>query len=109
MRRILVENACRKGRLKRSGGKEVIALTGLETPFEMSPDDLLTLYEALSKLAASDSEAADLLKLRYFAGLTIQQIADLRGVTERTALNHLAYARVWLHRAIHHDSDSVEV
>jgi RNA polymerase sigma factor (TIGR02999 family) len=108
MRRILVENARRKGRLKRGGGKGVIALTGLETPFEACPDDLLTLDEALAKLAHSDAEAADLLKLRYFAGLTIQQVADLRGVSERTVLNHLAYARAWLHRAIQTDSGSAQ-
>jgi RNA polymerase sigma factor (TIGR02999 family) len=105
MRRILVENARRKGRLKHGGGKEAIALTGLEAPFEACPDDLLTLDEALTKLAESDSEAADLLKLRYFAGLTIRQIAELRSVSERTVLSHLAYARAWLHRKIQEDSD----
>jgi len=109
MRRILVENARRKGRLKRGGGKGAIALTGLEAPFEACPDDLLTLDEALAKLAEADGEAADLLKLRYFAGLTIKQVADLRNVSERTVLNDLAYARAWLHRAIQKDSGSAEV
>jgi RNA polymerase sigma factor (TIGR02999 family) len=109
MRRILVENARRKGRLKRGGGKETIALTGLEAPFEACPDDLLTLDEALAKLAEADGEAADLLKLRYFAGLTIRQVADLRDVSERTVMNDLAYARAWLHRAIQKDGGSPEV
>lgn len=108
MRRILVENARRKGRRKGSD-KEAIALTGLEAPFEACPDDLLTLDEALSRLTEADSEAADLLKLRYFAGMTIQQVADLRGVSERTVLNHLAYARAWLHRALQKDNGSPQV
>ena len=108
MRRILVENARRKGRLKHGGGQGALALTGLEAPFEACPDDLLTLDEALSKLAESDAEAAELLKLRYFAGMTIQQVADLRGVSERTILNHLAYARAWLHRAIQEDRGSAQ-
>ncbi len=105
MRRILVENARRKGRLKHGAGTGTFALTGLEAPFEACPDDLLTLDEALARLAESDPEAADLLKLRYFAGLTIRQIADLRNVSERTILSHLAYARAWLHREIHGDKD----
>jgi len=109
MRRILVENARRKGRVKHGGGKRAIALTGLEAPFEACPDDLLTLDEALAKLAESDVEAADLLKLRYFAGLSIKQVADLRSVSERTVLNGLAYARAWLHRAIQENGGSAAV
>lgn len=106
MRRILIENARRKGRLRHGGNNQAIALTGLEAPFDACPDDLLALDEALVKLAETDEETADLLKLRYFAGLTIRQVADLRGVSERTVLNDLAYARAWLHRAIQKDSGS---
>lgn len=106
MRRILIESARRKGRLRHGGTKQAIALTGLEAPFDACPDDLLALDEALVELAEIDEEAADLLKLRYFAGLTIKQVADLRGVSERTVLNDLAYARAWLHRAIQKDGGS---
>jgi RNA polymerase sigma factor (TIGR02999 family) len=103
MRRILVENARRKKSLKRRGDKSSAAPAGLEesqTAIEAGPEDLLALDEALAKLAGSDPQVADLVKLRYFAGLTIEQIARIRGVSDRTVFNHLAYARAWLRREI---------
>jgi RNA polymerase sigma factor (TIGR02999 family) len=100
MRRILVENARRKKSLKHGGENPAVALTGLEAPFETSPDDLLALDEALAKLAESEPDVADFVKLRYFAGMTVEQIARIRGVSDRTVFNHLAYARAWLRRAI---------
>ena len=117
MRRILVENARRKKSLKHGGegpqtrsfafgnpAKPAVAPTGLEAPFETSPDDLLALDEALAKLAKSEPDVADFVKLRYFGGMTIEQIARIRGVSDRTVFNHLAYARAWLRRAILKDS-----
>jgi len=110
MRRILVENARRKKSLKHGGeGPSTQPSTssspnrpdaGLETALEASPDDLLALDEALTKLAAAEPQVADFVKLRYFAGMTIEQIALLRGVSDRTVFNHLAFARAWLRRAI---------
>jgi RNA polymerase sigma factor (TIGR02999 family) len=100
MRRILVENARRKRSLKHGGDKSAVALTGLEAPFETSPDDLLALDEALAKLAGLEPQVADFVKLRYFGGMTVEQIARIRGVSDRTVFNHLAYARAWLRRAI---------
>lgn len=100
MRRILVENARRKKSLKGGGNRQRISLDGLKTPFEVPPDDLLALDEALSKLAQKEPEVAVSVKLRYFAGLEIKQISSLRGVSSRTVLNHLSYARAWLHREI---------
>lgn len=100
MRRILVENARRKKSLKRHGDGPMAPPDGLETPFETEPEDLLALDDALARLAVSEPEVTDLVKLRYFAGLTIGQIAQIRHVSERTVFNHLAYARAWLRRAI---------
>jgi len=106
MRRILVDNARRKKSLKHGGDKPPADLTGLETPFETSPDDLLALDEALAALAVSEPEVAELVKLRYFGGMTVEQIARIRGVSDRTVFNHLAYARAWLRRAIPEDRGS---
>jgi RNA polymerase sigma factor (TIGR02999 family) len=103
MRRILVENARRKKSLKRCGGGSMAPLTGLETPFETGPDDLLALDDALARLAGLEPEVAGLVKLRYFGGLTVGQIAEIQRISERTVFNHLAYARAWLRRAIPKD------
>jgi RNA polymerase sigma factor (TIGR02999 family) len=103
MRRILVENARRKGRLKRGGGRACEELDDLELAAPQAPDDLLALDEALSQLAATDPKAAELVKLRYFAGLTVKQAAEVLGVSPRTADFLWAYARAWLLQKIEGD------
>jgi len=90
MRRILVENARRKKSLKRGGDRQKVSVEGLEAPFGSPPEDLLALDEALSKLAESEPEVAILVKLKYFAGMTTQQIACLRNISDRTVFNRLA-------------------
>jgi RNA polymerase sigma factor (TIGR02999 family) len=96
MRRILVENARRKRRLKRGGAATREALDDLNLATPGVPDDLLALDEALSQLAAVDPRAAELVNLRYFAGFTIPQAAEILGVAPRTADFLWAYARAWL-------------
>jgi RNA polymerase sigma factor (TIGR02999 family) len=103
MRRILVENARRKGRLKRGGRRTREALDPEELVAPPVPDDLLALDEALSQLAATDAQAAELVKLRFFAGLTIQQAAEALNVSPRTADFVWAYARAWLLRKLEGD------
>jgi RNA polymerase sigma factor (TIGR02999 family) len=103
MRRILVENARRKRSLKRGGDLarrdiEQVQLAAPEPP--EPPEDLLALDVALIKLAESDSVKADLVKLRYFAGLTVEQAAGVLGISATTADRYWAYARAWLHREI---------
>jgi RNA polymerase sigma factor (TIGR02999 family) len=97
MRRILVENARRKQRLKHGGGRPRRA--GID-PEKIAapeiPDDLLAPDEALSRLAAADPQAAALVQLRYFGGLTVKQAAEVLGVSARTADSWWAYARSWL-------------
>jgi RNA polymerase sigma factor (TIGR02999 family) len=100
MRRILVENARRKGSQKHGGDRERadFDLNLLAAP-EIR-EDLLALDEALNQLAAADPEAARLVQLRYFAGLTLAEAAQVLGVSARTADRLWAYARAWLLQAL---------
>jgi RNA polymerase sigma factor (TIGR02999 family) len=100
MRRILVENARRKQRIKRGGQYQRIDLdeTGLGIPGPC--DDLVALDEALNKLAQMDKVKAELVKLRFFAGLTSEQAAKVLGISHNTADRYWAYARSWLHLEI---------
>jgi RNA polymerase sigma factor (TIGR02999 family) len=100
MRRILVENARRKQRQKRGGGHARIDLDPAEIPAPQSPHDLLDLDEALTRLAAADPTAAELVKLRYFAGLSLPQAAEVLGLAPRSADRPWAYARAWLREAL---------
>jgi RNA polymerase sigma factor (TIGR02999 family) len=100
MRRILIEAARRKKSLKRGGDRRRVDLDDADLAIEGLSDNLLALNRALDKLVEVDPEAAELVKLRYFGGLTLEQIAQIRGVTRRTVVNHWAYARAWLHREV---------
>src|SRR5262245_4415872 len=97
MRRILIENARRKDRLKRGGNWKRINLDSAELVYVNPPDELLILNDAIDKLAAEDASAAQLFKLRYFAGLSVEQAAEMVGLPRSTAYEHWAYARAWLH------------
>jgi RNA polymerase sigma factor (TIGR02999 family) len=96
MRRILVESARRKKRHKHGGGleREDVALDSIVAP---RPDeDVLAIDEALTRLEAAEPRAAAMVRLRYFAGLTVDEAADVLGVSPRTAASAWAYARSWL-------------
>ena len=100
MRRILVESARRKESLKRGGG---LARAEFEEQQLSAPEiheDLVALDEALSRLAAADKQAADLVQLRYFAGLTLAEAAQALGISPRTAGRLWSYARAWLRQEI---------
>ena len=103
MRRILVENYRRKHRVKRGGDQNRVngedALHRVASPVS----DLVALDDALEALAKVDSTAAEIVKLRYFAGLTIPEIADVLGIPPRTVDRHWAYARAWLHQELQRD------
>jgi RNA polymerase sigma factor (TIGR02999 family) len=103
MRRILIDNARRKYRLKRGGDKKKVALDDIEPAVESPSDDLIALDEALERLAKMDKVKADLVKLRYFAGLTLEQAAGLLNLPERTAKRYWAHARAWLYRQVKED------
>jgi RNA polymerase sigma factor (TIGR02999 family) len=100
MRRILVDNARHKRTHKRGGERERQDLDGLEIALPEIPEDLVALDEALTKLAAADQKAADLVHLRFFAGLPLPDAAQLLGMSPRTADRLWAYARAWLHQEI---------
>jgi RNA polymerase sigma factor (TIGR02999 family) len=100
MRRILVENARRKQSQKRGGGYERVPLDELTISITGPSEDIIAVSEALDKLVVEDQAVAELVKLHYFSGLTLDQVAQLRGIGRRTAAKHLSYARAWLRREI---------
>jgi RNA polymerase sigma factor (TIGR02999 family) len=103
MRRILVENARRKGRLKGGGGWERREVREDDRITLPADDRLLALDEALTQLAAVQPELAELVKLRYFAQMTVEETAELLGVSDRTVKRNWVYAGAWLRRAMERD------
>ncbi|UCG59007.1 MAG: sigma-70 family RNA polymerase sigma factor, partial [Phycisphaerales bacterium] len=100
MRRILIENARRKRRLRHGGGQRRVSLHDADLAIEEFSDDLIALDEALERLSKRDPVKADLVKLRFFAGLTSEQAAKVLGISHNTADKYWAYARSWLHLEI---------
>jgi RNA polymerase sigma factor (TIGR02999 family) len=98
MRRILVDNARHKQSKKRAGGRVYLDLNELAPATSERSDDVLDIDAAVADLAKADAQAAELVKLRYFAGLTIPQAAEALGVSPRNADFLWAYARAWLLR-----------
>ena len=100
MRRILVEHARKKKSLKKGGDRHRVELGDyvLLATHEIYQDDLLTLNDALEKLSKEEPAAGELVRLHYFAGLTLGQIAAMQGISHRTAVKHLVFARSWLYR-----------
>jgi RNA polymerase sigma factor (TIGR02999 family) len=96
MRRILIERARSKAREKRGGDWRRVDFEKLDVATSISPDQLVALDDALARLATLDHLAGELVKLRYFAGLALDQAAAALGVSTATAYRHWAYARAWL-------------
>jgi RNA polymerase sigma factor (TIGR02999 family) len=105
MRRILVETARKKRALRRGGDRDRVDLDLAEPAAARLSEDVLALNDALDKLAQKDARKADLVKLRYFAGLTMEQAAEALGISLPTAHRHWNYARAWLHQEIAGDED----
>jgi RNA polymerase sigma factor (TIGR02999 family) len=100
MRRILVESARRKKRIKHGGARERAEIELANLPTRMSSDELVALDEALEKLKQQDPVKAQLVTLRYFGGMTIEQAAELLCISRVTAHRYWTYARAWLHQQI---------
>ena len=100
MRRVLVNHARDRNRLKRGGGRRRIDLDRLTGPMAATDDDLLELDDALDGLTREYPVAAEFVKLRFFAGLTLGEAADALGLPRRTADRHWAFARAWLADAL---------
>jgi RNA polymerase sigma factor (TIGR02999 family) len=98
MRRILIENARRKGRVRHGGKAKRSELSPDEVGAPDKSEELLDLNDALDRLAQEDPQSAELVKLRYFAGLTIPQVAEILGVSPRKADFLWSFARAWLKR-----------
>jgi RNA polymerase sigma factor (TIGR02999 family) len=108
MRRILVNRARDRGRLKRGGGWRRLRLEDINLSLAEPPDDLLDLNDALDKLAQEDPACAELVKLRFFAGLTLDEAAETLGVVRRTADRYWAFARSWLYAALRKSEEGAE-
>jgi len=100
MRRILVESARRRARLKRGGDRERFEIEERDWIATSPPQEILDVHEALDQLAAEDPQAAQLVKLRYFAGFSIEQAAEMIGISRSSAYDQWAYARSWLRCAL---------
>lgn len=100
MRRILIENARRKSRLKRGGGQLRVELEGLDLADTTPDDKVLLIDEALVRLEREDPEKARIVALKFFGGLTNQEVAQSLGVTERTIERQWAFAKAWIFRSI---------
>jgi RNA polymerase sigma factor (TIGR02999 family) len=100
MRRILIERARRKSRLKRGSGQALLNLADLDVMTAMPDDKVLLVDEALEQLKAEDPEKARIVSLKFFAGLTNEQVAELLNVNERTVRRQWDFARAWLFERI---------
>jgi RNA polymerase sigma factor (TIGR02999 family) len=100
MRRILIDNARRKKSQRRGGHQQRVDFDAVVKGDKSSFIDLLELDEALSRLAEQDPDAADVVKLRYFGGLSLDQTAKIKGISRKTAGRYWKYARLWLYREI---------
>jgi RNA polymerase sigma factor (TIGR02999 family) len=106
MRRILIESARRKQRMKHGGSRKRLDLESLELPAEEADDNIQALDEALERLASENIIVAQVVKLRYFAGLTIEDTASALGLSVRTANRHWAYAKAWLYQQLNSSEES---
>ena len=100
MRRLLIDNAKTKNRLKRGGGAIRIDLDLIDSAIEAPSDELIALDESLTRLSESDPECAEVIKLRFFGGLTIPETAKILGISPRTANLRWAYGRAWLYKQL---------
>jgi RNA polymerase sigma factor (TIGR02999 family) len=105
MRRILVENARRKHSSKHGGSHRRVDLEEAASLAVEPGPDILDLEDALTRLAQEDPEKAELVKLRFFAGLTVAQAAEVMGISRDTATRHWAYAKAWLYCALTGEAD----
>jgi RNA polymerase sigma factor (TIGR02999 family) len=100
MRRLLIDAARRKLAARHGGGQQPLDLNGIEIAAPDTDERVLAVHEALERLAAVDSEKAELVKLRYFVGMSIDETAEALGISGRTARRNWAFARAWLFDSI---------
>lgn len=100
MRRILIDNARRKLAQRHGGGQQRLDVMEIEIPAELPEDEILLMNDALEKLAGLDRQKAELVKLRFFVGLTLEEAAEILGLSVPTSKRYWAFARAWLYNEI---------
>ncbi len=100
MRRILVERARRMARVKHGGGRDRVDVELTHVPAPMSSEDLVALDDALDELAREDPECSRVVTMRYFGGMTVEEVAAATGVSRATVERRWTYARAWLHQRL---------
>jgi RNA polymerase sigma factor (TIGR02999 family) len=100
MRRILIDKARRKKAIRHGGDQQRVEIDSVDVAALANDEELLAVNEALDKLAAQNQVEAELVKLRYFVGMTLEEAAEVLGISARTADNYWAHARAWLFREI---------
>jgi RNA polymerase sigma factor (TIGR02999 family) len=105
MRRILIENARRKSALRHGGGQARLNIDEVEVASEPKDDEMLAVNEVLDEFAKRDPQKAELVKLRYFVGMTLEEVAEVLGISHTMAKRHWTYARAWLLREIRKQQD----
>ena len=100
MRRILIEHARKRGRVKRGGDRVRVRISGVHLGVEQDPDEILALDEVIQRLDEQDPRTADVVRLRFFAGLSVEETAKALDVSARTVKREWSFARAWLYRAL---------
>ena len=100
MRRILIEHARRRGQTRRGGGRIRVTLSEVEVGADVPLEDILALDEAILRLEEQDARTAEVVHLRFFAGLSVEETAQALEVSERTVKREWAVARAWLYEAL---------
>lgn len=100
MRRILIERARRRARIRHGGGQDQVPFDEIDVAAPEDDARMLAVHDALDRLAAHDSVKADVVKLRFFVGLSDREVAEALGVTERTVERYWAYSKAWLAQAM---------
>ncbi len=101
MRRLLIEHARKRGRVKRGGERQRVPLSILDLAAAQDEDQIVALDDALRRLEGVDGDAAEVVRLRFYAGLTLEQTAEVMDRSPRTIKRDWAFARAWLHQALH--------
>jgi RNA polymerase sigma factor (TIGR02999 family) len=108
IRRILIDKARRKRAIRHGGGQKAMDLEDVEIAAPCDSEEILNVHEALDKLAMQNRAEAELVKLRYFVGMTIEEAAAALGISTRTADNYWAHAKAWLFKEIERNKDKRE-
>jgi RNA polymerase sigma factor (TIGR02999 family) len=106
MRRILIDHARRRGRLKRGGGQKRLSITTANLAIDESPGKFLAIEEAIQRLEEWDTRLGQIVRLRFFAGLTVEEVARVLGVSPRTVKQGWTFARTWLYEALQGEDSS---